>query len=121
MNVNSGVAYLTLPSNSSFKYYPNNVTSSYKTHLSTPLRLNDLNYELGLADIQYPNTWFNLNNGCGYLKIYIRGQAETTVQIFDGYYKTGEVLLMFGKVFMQYMCTVMPSSPALLVIHRFHY
>ena len=53
--------YLTLPSDSSLKYYPENTTACFKTKLSDRIDL-DGEYEVGLAQLNYPHSWFNFNN-----------------------------------------------------------
>ena len=50
--------YITLPSNSSMQYFPDNKTSNFVTKLSRTLRL-DGEWEVGLAEIDYPHTWYN--------------------------------------------------------------
>ena len=55
--------YLTLPSDSSSKYFPENTVACFKTKLSERIEL-DGDYEVGLAQLIYPHTWFNfVNNG----------------------------------------------------------
>jgi hypothetical protein len=44
--------YVTLPSNSSFEYYPENTLNNYATKLHPTLRLEG-NYEVGLVEISY--------------------------------------------------------------------
>lgn len=53
--------YLTLPSDSSSKYYPDNTTACFKTKLSERIEL-DGDYEVGLAQLIYPHSWFNFVN-----------------------------------------------------------
>ena len=53
--------YLTLPSNSSFKNYPENTLSEYTTQLSRTIQL-DGEWEVALAEIQYPRTWNNVRH-----------------------------------------------------------
>ena len=53
--------YLTLPSDSSSKFYPKNTTACFKTKLSERIEL-DGEYEVGLAQLIYPHSWFNFNN-----------------------------------------------------------
>ena len=48
--------YLTLPSNASKDIYPNNTASVYQIRLPRTMYLGN-NYEVGLAEIQYPHTW----------------------------------------------------------------
>jgi hypothetical protein len=45
--------YLTLPSNSSMQYFPNNTLSNYITKLSNTVELNG-KYVIGLLEIMYP-------------------------------------------------------------------
>jgi hypothetical protein len=56
--------YLTLPSDSSSKYYPENTTACFKTKLKARIEL-DGEYEVGLAQLIYPHSWFNFNNSNG--------------------------------------------------------
>ncbi len=42
--------YVTLPSNSSFEYYPENALNNYTTKLHSTLRLEG-NYEVGLVEM----------------------------------------------------------------------
>ena len=52
--------YLTLPSNSSFHYYPDNTVTHYTTRLANAISLSG-DWEVGLAEIQYQHTWINFN------------------------------------------------------------
>lgn len=47
---------LTLPSNSSEKYYPNNTLTEYRTHLVQPLNFED-SHEVALTEIAVPTQW----------------------------------------------------------------
>ena len=51
--------YVTLPSNSSMQYYPENTVTKYKTHLAQPISL-DGEWEVGLFEIEYHRTWYNV-------------------------------------------------------------
>ncbi len=53
--------YVTLPSNSSIRYYPDNTTTHYTTRLENTLALTG-DWEVGLVEIQYQHTWFNLDS-----------------------------------------------------------
>lgn len=48
--------YVQLPSNASMDLYPSNKLCCYKTQLPRTLNF-DGKYEVGLVEIQYPNTW----------------------------------------------------------------
>jgi len=50
--------YLTLPSNSSEKYYDNTLTR-FTTKLTKPIQLQG-DWEVGLEELIFPKTWFNL-------------------------------------------------------------
>ena len=53
--------YVTLPSDSSAAYYPNNTVARFVTRLPERIRLEG-DYEMGLAEIIYPHTWYNVDN-----------------------------------------------------------
>ena len=85
--------YVTLPSTSSFKYFPDNKLSSYTTNLHTPLRLAG-DWEVALVEINYPRTWYNVSGDT--CKVYYKGKHETrleSVKIPPGYYETVEEIL----------------------------
>ena len=54
--------YVKLPSNSSMQYFPDNKTLNFVTKLSRTLQL-DGEWEVGLAEIVYPHTWYNIHKG----------------------------------------------------------
>jgi len=54
--------YVTLPSNSSFEYFPENTLNNYTTKLHTTLRLEG-NYEVGLVEMSYPQNWIYKKDG----------------------------------------------------------
>lgn len=53
--------YLTLPSNSSEKYYPDNTLTHFTTKLHNDMALIG-DWEVGLTEIMYPRNWYNVNN-----------------------------------------------------------
>lgn len=64
--------FITLPSNSSMDYYPNNTLTNYRTRLEKTLDLSQGEWEVGLWEIQYPHNWQSLKT-----------QVEATIRIFD--------------------------------------
>ena len=52
--------YLTLPSNSSMKYFPNNTLTRFVTKLHNDVSLSG-DWEVTLVDIMYPRNWYNVN------------------------------------------------------------
>ena len=59
--------YLTLPSNSSLKYYGKQHPSDYTTKLEHSVSLDPSLWEVGLAEISYPKTWDNIPEASLYL------------------------------------------------------
>lgn len=51
--------YMTLPSNSSMGFYPNNTVTKYTTKLHGEVNLRD-SWEVGLSEITIPRSWFNI-------------------------------------------------------------
>jgi hypothetical protein len=85
--------HVVLPSDSSFNYYPNNTVARYVTKLSDRIRL-DGDYEVGLSEIIYPYSWFNVDNSSGNLWFEIFNINDTddeTVKcvLKSGFYSDG--------------------------------
>lgn len=55
--------YLTLPSDASMGYFPDNRISRFRTYLPEVFKLNGP-YEVGLAEISYPRSWDNIREDC---------------------------------------------------------
>lgn len=51
---------MTLPSDSSYKYFPNNTISHYITQLPSTINLQG-QWEVALCEFVYPHTWHNVN------------------------------------------------------------
>ena len=62
--------YVTLSSNNSMQYFPDNKTSNFVMKLSKTLQL-DGEWEVGLAVIDYPHTWYNTRAGKNSEEIYV--------------------------------------------------
>jgi hypothetical protein len=73
--------YVTLPSNSSFEYFPENTLNNYTTKLHT-LRLEG-NYEVGLVEISYPQNW--IYNKDGFITFKIDKKIDTFKVKFQNY------------------------------------
>lgn len=54
--------YLTLPSNSSTTFYPENTITNFVTRLHNKISLSE-DWEVGLAEIIIPKSWFNVGKG----------------------------------------------------------
>ena len=85
--------YLTLPSNSSASYYEDNTVTNYKTKLCKPINLQG-EWEVGLAEIQYPHTWYNMKAGDGvmHIKTSSRGPVYRT-ELKPGLYSSPRKLV----------------------------
>src|SRR5436190_18832110 len=68
--------YVTLPSNSSMKYYPNNTTSNFITHLSSAINVSDgAQWEVALVEAHYPNSFLTVGNDA-LIYIYLENNEQ---------------------------------------------
>jgi hypothetical protein len=54
--------YLTLPSNSSMKYFPQNTVANFRVKLADRIVLPG-QWEVALTGLHYPHTWSTVRNG----------------------------------------------------------
>jgi hypothetical protein len=83
--------YITLPSDSSANYYPDNTIARFVTKLPERIRLEG-EYEMGLAEIIYPHTWYNVDNEDKKYWVAAIGSGSNrmqTVYLPSGYYESG--------------------------------
>ena len=78
--------YATLRNNSSVQYFPDNKASNFVTKLSRTLQL-DGEWEVGLAEIDYPHTWYNIREGKNSVEIYVTDKWAQEFSIPPGYYE----------------------------------
>ena len=78
--------YVTLPSNSSMQYFPDNKTLNFFTKLSRTLQL-DREWEVGLAEIDYSHTWYNIDEGKNSVEIYVPDKWAQVFSTQHGYYE----------------------------------
>lgn len=55
--------YVTLVSDSSKKFFPDNKISHFITQLPSPIHLSTGEWEVGLVDLIYPHSWYNVRAG----------------------------------------------------------
>src|SRR5436190_9681844 len=68
--------YVTLPSNSSMKYYSNNTTSNFITHLSSAINVSDgAQWEVALVEAHYPNSFLTVGNDA-LIYIYLENNEQ---------------------------------------------
>eukprot|EP00057_Strongylocentrotus_purpuratus_P015148 XP_011669622.1 PREDICTED: uncharacterized protein F54H12.2-like [Strongylocentrotus purpuratus] len=85
--------YITLPSNSSMDYFPNNTLTSFTTKLATPLVLRG-EYEVALVDIIYPHSWYNVNFTNNKYSFSIGDQVISVGRIPEGHYRDAQGICM---------------------------
>jgi len=71
--------YVTLPSDSSEKYFPDNTVARFTSRLPHRIRL-DGEYEVGLAEFIYPYSWFNFTNDDGEMRVHF--MKTTSEEVF---------------------------------------
>jgi len=87
--------HVTLPSDNSLDTYPDNSASRFTVKLPDRVELNG-DYEVGLAELMYPHTWFNFDNFDERFHVFIRlrtGQINKYV-FKSGYYSDGMELAL---------------------------
>ena len=93
-------AILTLPSDSGSDRFPDNKTSQFR--VSLPHELNFVGaYEVGLCQVQYPRSWYNLPPAVCRVGLRYRGPNQDLasrrgfiyVRLPPGYYADGAALV----------------------------
>lgn len=82
---------VVLPSNSSFLYHPNNTIGTYTTHLAEPLDLPPGKWEIGLTEIQYTRSWYNIKND--WIKLTTRDGDTIRGELSHGYYNSAQEII----------------------------
>lgn len=85
-----GSFYITLPSNSSMMYYPQNTVTNYITHLPQPIEL-DGEWEVAVVELIYPCTFLTISEESK-IFIYSYKQLETMSSI-SGTSSTPDVIV----------------------------
>lgn len=81
--------YVTLPSDASMNYFENNKVSSYITRLPKTIDLQNGEWEVGLCEINYPHTWFNVNGSNNYVDYIFPGPENRFRHVIpSGFYPT---------------------------------
>ena len=66
------------------QYFTDNKTSNFVTKHPRTLQL-DGEWEVGLAEIDYPHTWYNMREGKNSVEIYVPDQWVQEISIQPGY------------------------------------
>lgn len=83
--------YVTLPSNVIEAEFPDNSNSKYTVRLTKPLVFAAAEWEVGLAELHFPNKWENVT--VGEITIIDSGE-KTVIHLTQGSYKSLEQLLV---------------------------
>ena len=79
--------YITLVSDSSMSYFPENKISHFITRLPIPLELRG-EWEVGMVEFVYPHTWYNINEQNNLFGFEVDGQITAGRRIPPGCYET---------------------------------
>ena len=73
-------------------YYPDNTLTTYTTKLAQPLEL-DGAWEVGLAEIQYPHSWYNIRKDEGWMTVQkLPQRIAIAIRLKPGYYSIKKLL-----------------------------
>ena len=86
--------YLTLPSNSSMSYFPNNTVANFRVKLAETIDLPG-QWEVALVELYYPHTWPTVTKGVQQTFLYKLGAdlKYQTAILKDVYYPFLEQLI----------------------------
>lgn len=85
--------YVTLPSDSSQNYFPDNKISNYITRLPQCIQLSG-EWEVGLAEVNFPHTWYNVNSTNNVIEYELPGGLKPhKKEIPPGFYPTIQSIL----------------------------
>ena len=89
----TGEFYVTLPSNSSMTYYPDNTLSDFTTKLFKPINFSG-EYEVALTEISFPHSFYNLTEPFNRVPYSGNGarRNNSVIIIPPGYYHNLEEL-----------------------------
>lgn len=82
-----GQFYMTLPSNSSLEYFPDNTLTKFKVKLPESIRFEGTPMEVGLSELHFPHTWNNITGG----RLYFDHPGTLgwrVCNLLDGHYDT---------------------------------
>ncbi len=78
------------------EYFPDNKLTRYTTKLPQTMEL-DGNWEVGLSEIHYTHSWYNVKKGEMWLRLHYKDNKGVTkmkhYELHEGYYKTPKWLI----------------------------
>ena len=106
--------YITLASNLHTIEYPNNSINYFVTPLPSPLQLDTNEWQVGLAEIILPDTWYNITDTDNKITINVH-QQEHTFNITNGYYSPKqlikEIQSKIDSTLLKYINTTSNTTP----------
>lgn len=116
------VLVLTLPSDSSFEYFPHNTVARFRVQLPQEYNF-DGDYEVGLTQLQYPHTWYNTPaEGMLIQAAYMTpggewAYAREPVKVKGGYYSSTQALVLaVNKALQRIDFDIEPKQSAYCVL-----
>ena len=92
--------FVVLPSNTISDEFPQNKISNFSIGLPTQLTLGSYNWEVALAEISYPHTWYNIDESFAFIDVtvytYNGSDSEANqkrLNISPGHYNNGVELI----------------------------
>ena len=85
--------YMLLPSNCISPEHDNNTLSDYTITLPTHLSLGNKQWSVALCEINYPHTWYNLEESDSWIDVIRGNRIRETFKIENGYYANGTELV----------------------------
>jgi len=79
--------YITLVSDSSMSYFPENKISHFITRLPIPIELKG-EWEVGMVEFVYPHTWYNINHQNNLFGFEVDGHTTVGRRVPPGCYET---------------------------------
>ena len=88
-----GMFYLTLPSNSSMNYYPDNTLAHFTTKLPQDVDLTG-KWEVALVELQYPHSYYNIRTGEATMSVTVGRNADPVIKkLHAGFYPSAKILV----------------------------
>jgi hypothetical protein len=106
--------YLTLPSNSSMSYYPNNTTTKFSTQLPQQIILNG-KWEVALVEFHYPCTFQNIPEGDNSILIETFDKEKNKREIYMSKLKPG----IYERP--EYIVSLLNRDKAVSLFYKFKY
>ena len=100
---------ITLPSNASTKYYPNNKPNSYKDFLPATLDLEGT-WQVAIVNIQYPFNWTNFNEDFVAFMVSVK-ESEAEMENLKEQQPTGDTTLASFKAQFRLYSLQQPLDP----------